>query len=267
MDNLLIAGLAIGGLLLLNNRENYTLIEDKHFTPTQIPTKLLEEEEEEEEVDLLDLPSRTFNDLKYSHFIPNIKQHTHPMGGTGLNSDYNIGGDLSQIMSRRDAGKGFGDDTYMSKKVSEPRFEPEKDMTWINGSLDIRQELDRYKMDMLHKNKEQLFESIRVGPGISTDPTIPACGGFNSGLYNRVNPDNIFNYKVNQLPVKTIQGKQINDLPTAKPNLAKNSNATFWDSERLAPAPRGRQGLDSSYHKRNYQDSRKINSVVTFGDN
>lgn len=265
MDNLLIAGLAIGGLLLLNNRENYTPIEDKHFTPTQSSTKLLEEEEEE--VDLLDLKSRTFEDLKYSHFIPNIKQHTQPMGGTGLNSDYNIGGDLSQLMSRRDAGKGFGDDTYMSKKVSGPRFEPEKDMTWINGSLDIRPELDRYNMNMLHKNKEQPFESVRVGPGISTDPTIPACGGFNSGLYNRVNPDNIFNYKVNQLPGKIIQGKQINELPTSKPNLAKNSNAKFWESERLCPAPRGRQGFDSSYYQPNYQESRKINSVVTFGDN
>lgn len=192
---------------------------------------------QESKIDLLDMNKRTMSDFLNNNFIPNRNVDTQNMNGTGVRTgnfvpeDYNMGGDPGQFMSRVDAGFGPGcDPTYMHKRASGPRFSPNENATWIHGRPDIRPELDRFKMDIRNKNFEKPCETIfYVGPGTGLDPSVPAAGGFNAGLNNRVTPNNIFNYKTNQLPGSVIKGKLYSaELPAANPGTGTNLDGNLY---------------------------------------
>ena len=272
MEGLLLAGVCVGSVLLLNNRENYSEIieqtdnklnerrvnqypvdnrnimnnafqtipafpESVNYSTGPLKTPLENRIKEDSKVDLLDMNKRTMSDFLNNNFIPNRKADTQNMNGTGVRTgnftpdDYNMGGDPGQFMSRTDMGFGPGcDPTYMHKRASGPRFSPSDNATWINGRPDIRPELDRFKMDIRNKNFESPCEKIfYVGPGTGIDPSISAAGGFNAGLNNRVTPNNIFNYKTNQLPGAVVKGKYYSaELPTANPGTGKNLDGNLY---------------------------------------
>ena len=271
MEGLLLAGVCVGGFLLLNNREDYSNIEDTDAKlnerrinqypidnrnimndafqsipafPESVnysmgPLKLPLENriKQDSKVDLLDMNKRTMSDFLNNNFIPNRKADTQNMNGTGIRTgnftpeDYNMGGDPGQFMSRMDAGFGPGcDPTYMHKRATGPRFSPSENATWIHGRPDIRPDLDRFKMNIRNKNFESPCEKIfYVGPGTGVDPSISASGGFNAGLNNRVTPNNVFNYKSNQLPGSVIKGKYYSaELPTANPGTGTNLDGELY---------------------------------------
>lgn len=272
MEGLLLAGVCVGGVLLLNNREDYSEIIEKtehklnenrinqypvenrnimnnafqsiptfpepvNYSTGPLKTPLENRIKQDSKIDLLDMNKRSMSDFLNNNFIPNRTADTQNMNGTGirtgnfLSDDYNMGGDPGQFMSRIDAGGGPGcDPTYMHKRASGPRFSPSDNITWIHGRPDIRPDLDRFKMDIRNKQHESPCEKIfYVGPGTGLDPSIPAAGGFNAGLNNRITPNNIFNYKTNQLPGGVVKGKYYSaELPTANPGTGKNLDGDLY---------------------------------------
>ena len=187
--------------------------------------------------ELLDMNKRSMNDFLNNNFIPNRNADTQNMNGTGVRNgnfiadDYNMGGDPGHLMSRMDTGFGPGSDpNYMNKRASGPRFSPHESATQIYGSPDIRPDLDRFRQDISrNRNKESPVEKVfYVGPGVGLRPDISASGGFNAGLNNRIVPNNIFAYKINQLEGRVISGKVSNDLPTALPGVGEDINGDIY---------------------------------------
>lgn len=240
--------------------------EPVNYSTGPLKTPLETKIRDDSKIDLLDMNKRPMSDFLNNNFIPNRKADTQNMNGTGvrngnfLSSDYNMGGDPGQLMSRVDVGFGPGcDPTYMHKRASGPRFSPNETSAWIHGKPDIRPELDRIKMDIRNKQYESPCEKIfYVGPGTGLDPSISAAGGFNAGLNNRVTPNNIFNYKTNQLPGSVIKGKLFSaELPTANPGTgtALDGNLygvpnnkkpqTFYTYETRPPVATGTSALEA----------------------
>ena len=69
--------------------------------------------------------------------------------------------------------------------------------SWVFGMPNLEPDRDRYTDSIWRRNGEKPVESIQVGPGIGLDYTSPASGGFHQ--YNRIMPNNISDYKSNQL--------------------------------------------------------------------
>jgi hypothetical protein len=86
-------------------------------------------------------------------------------------------------------------------------------------------------------------ESIMVGPGLNLDPSIPAAGGFHE--FTRILPNNVNDYKSNQLQGQVIKGKYFSaGLPTSypgigtsaektPPGITKNRPNSYYDQVRL----------------------------------
>lgn len=187
--------------------------------------------------DRLDMNKRPMGDFLNNHFIPNRSGDTQNMNGTGvrmgnfLAEEYTMGGDPGQLMCRMDLAYGPGcDPTYMNKRASGPRFSPYESVAQIYGSPDIRPDLDRFKQDISrNRNKESPIEKVYyVGPGIGLSPDIAASGGYNAGLDNRIVPNNISNYRANQLSGGVIKGKMPTELPTALPGIGKDVNGDIY---------------------------------------
>lgn len=107
------------------------------------------------------------------------------------------------------------DEMYMHKRETPVMFSPVERLTsWVYGSPAIRPDLDRYKQGLNIKNNESPVEKIQVGPGIATDYSVPAIGGFQQ--YTRIVPNNITNYKANQLEGRVNAGKWITNHPTSQ---------------------------------------------------
>ena len=244
MDNLLLVGVAIGGFLLLNNKENYEHRENFTILDPPVVNKTTEVDEE---VDLLDMKKRSVDDFKHNHFIPNRKRDTGYVAGSGLS----LGSDPA----------------YMSKAdrcIHGPLFPPTSGLTYVQGVPSRKPDLDRFKGDMKYKNKETPIEPIRVGPGIGVDIKEVASGGYNSGIINRVEPHNIFNYVTNSLPGQVVAGQRTSSIrPTANVSVAKNSNTTYYTRDKVPLLPNS--GPDGSYTQPLVGPLNRVGENVGFG--
>jgi hypothetical protein len=104
------------------------------------------------------------------------------------------------------------------------------------GALLTRnKELESYKSDLKFKTNEKPFEKIMVGKGLALDPEVPAAGGFQE--YTRVMPENISDYKSNQLPGRVAGGKWVfSNAPTSQVPVVKNRPNGYYSLCTRGPA-------------------------------
>ena len=133
-----------------------------------------------------------------------------------------------------------------TKRETENLFTPAEKTTGYgyqygtNGSgpgalLSRTKELESYSNDIKFKTNEKPFEQIIVGKGIGLDADVPASGGFQE--YTRVLPENISDYKANQLPGRVAGGKWIySNAPTSQVPVVKNRPNGFYSMCTRGPA-------------------------------
>ena len=103
----------------------------------------------------------------------------------------------------------------MHKRESGPLFSPaEQQDGWVFGTPAFRPDMDRYKTQVWKRHGEKPVESVQVGPGIGIDYTTPATGGFQQ--YTRILPNNVTDYKANQLEGRVAGGGWKISHPTSQ---------------------------------------------------
>lgn len=99
-----------------------------------------------------------------------------------------------------------------------------------------QKEFEDLKQTIKLKTNEQPFEKIHVGPGISVSTEVPAAGGFQQ--YTRIMPDNISDYKANQLPGMVAGGKWLfSNAPTSQQPVVKHRPDAFYSMCQYGPMP------------------------------
>jgi hypothetical protein len=221
-----------------------------NFIPSNDPTSDL----------LLDIKDRPMTDFVHNNMVPfyrgdSTKQN---MAGTGVASgSYVDGSDVPGNITGVNSGFDYStpwqtqlatftgnDDTYLHKRETGPMFSPAEQQTgWVYGTPLFRPDDDRYKQGLSNiRNDLRPVEPEMVGPGLNLDPSIPASGGFHD--FTRILPNNVNDYKANQLPGQVITGKFYSaGLPTSYPGIgvsgektapgvSKNKPNSFWDQTR-----------------------------------
>lgn len=103
-------------------------------------------------------------------------------------------------------------------------------------SITRQKEFEELQQTIKFKTNEQPFEKIQVGKGLAIDPSIPAAGGFQQ--YTRVVPDNISDYKANQLPGMVAGGKWLmSNAPTSQQPVVKNRPEGYYSLCQYGPMP------------------------------
>jgi len=117
-------------------------------------------------------------------------------------------------------------------------------------SLTRQKEFEEMKQTVRFKTNEMPFEKIHVGPGISVGTEIPAAGGFQQ--YTRIMPDNISDYKSNQLPGMVAGGKwAYANAPTSQQPVVKNRPDAFYSMCQHEPMP-GRSTITAEMTRPDY---------------
>lgn len=207
--------------------------------------------------ELLDLKKRPIADFVHNNMVPffgpKIKQN---MAGTGISSgnytdgiEVNSGFDHTIPNQTLMATYTGMDDTYMSKRETGPFFSPAEQQTgWVYGMPLFRPDRSQYEQSLNNvRNDLKPIEAQQVGPGLALDPSVPASGGFHD--FTRIMPNNVNDYKVNQLENRVIAGKhysaalpesypgvgvskEMNPNQKRAPGVKKNRPNTFWDQAR-----------------------------------
>lgn len=196
--------------------------------------------------DLLNIETRSVSDFIHNNMVPfyggSVKQN---MAGTGVESgnytqgvDINSGFDKSTPWQYKLSTYTGLDDTYLHKRAAGPQFSPaEQQSGWVYGTPAFRPDDDRYTQSLFIRNDLKPCEQEMVGPGLGLDASVPAAGGFHD--YTRVLPNNVSDYKANQLEGRVNSGKWRlgGEEPTAYPGLGgkgvvKNRPNKFWSQER-----------------------------------
>jgi hypothetical protein len=258
---------------LQQNYEDFT-----DFIPANDPTS----------DNLLDLKERPLTDFMHNNMVPFSKKFTQNMAGTGVPSgNYtdgsNVPGNITGVNSGFDYSTPYqsrlstftgNDDTYLHKREIGPMFSPAESQTdWVNGMPLFRPDMDRYTQGLSNiRNDLRPVEPEMVGPGLNLDPSIPASGGFHD--FTRILPNNVNDYKANQLPGQVITGKYFSaGLPTSypgigvsgdktAPGIVKNKPDSFWDQTRyptMTTKAAFQQNLD--YNIPDYQADFKPNNA------
>lgn len=212
--------------------------------------------------ELLEMDARPLRDFIHNNFVPyygaRVKQN---MAGTGVSS----GNYVDDGSCANDARTGFDyttpyesklntftglDDTYLHKRETGPKFSPaEQQSGWVYGMPAFRPDEDRYKQSLFIRNDLRPCEAQQVGPGLNVGSNIPATGGFHDPT--RVLPNNVDNYKANQLEGRVHAGKfqlggneptaypgvglgcdSLLGHDTSSPGVVKNRPDSFWSQVR-----------------------------------
>ena len=226
---------------------NQLLEDDVNFIPMNDPTSDF----------LLDLQHRPNTDFSHNNMVPFFgSKVTQNMAGTGVAQGNYIDGvtvdtgyDQTSPHHSRLALYTGNDDAYMHKREAGPMFSPGEQQTgYVFGQPQFRPDESQYTQSLTIKNDMSPVEPEMVGPGLDLDPSIPAAGGLHE--YTRVMPNNISDYKANQLEGRVNTGKFVTgaELPTAYPGIGvesdmngmtrsgpgvpKNRPNTFWTQAR-----------------------------------
>lgn len=174
---------------------------------------------------LLNIKDRPIREFSHNNMVPfygtNVTQNMAntgvPQAGGNNVCGKNTDG-FANVTPHRDRLQLYTgtDEMYQHKRETGTMFSPAEGLTsWVYGTPSIRPDLDRYRQDMGKKNNESPVEKIRVGPGIATDYNVPATGGFHQ--YTRILPNNVNNYKANQLENRINAGKWLaSNKPTSQ---------------------------------------------------
>jgi len=195
---------------------------------------------------LLNANQRPVEDFVVNNMVPFFRGSgtNQDMRGTGVAQgnvdfdDFNTGNQgFTPNYTQLGTFTGF-DNTYLHKREAPNMFSPleRRDANTIPGEQPESQRpiLDRFTTSILTKNEQAPIERQQVGPGLNIDPNMPNDGqGFNSGLQNRVMPNNVNAYRLSQFG-GMVRGTsaQTPGLPTALPgtgpalNSDKNSMTT-----------------------------------------
>ena len=208
---------------------------------------------------LLDLNQRPITDFYHNNMVPFYgSRQTQSMAGTGVASGSyidgsNVPGNVTGVNSGFDFSTPFqtqlatftgSDDTYLHKREVGPMFSPAEQQTgYVFGMPLFRPDMDRYTQSLSNiRNDLAPVEPERVGKGLNLDPSIPAAGGFHE--FTRILPNNVNDYKANQLPGLVIKGKYFSaGLPESYPGIGlesdkqapgvtKNKPNSYWDQAR-----------------------------------
>jgi hypothetical protein len=112
-----------------------------------------------------------------------------------------------------------------------------------------QKELEEYKYSLKFKTNEQPIEKIQVGRGLAINSDVPAAGGFQD--YTRIVPDNISDYKSNQLPGMVAGGKWMNNAPTSQQPVMKNRPNGYYTLCQYGPGP-GRSTMTAEMARPDY---------------
>jgi len=177
-----------------------------------------------DEYPLLDIENRPVEQFSHNNMVPFYgSKLTQNMHGTNVaqagdnNSCKGLSTGFADVTPYRDKLQTFTgcDEMYMHKRETPPMFSPAEQTTgWVFGTPAFRPELDRYKDTLWRRNNETPIEKQRVGPGIGLDYSVPAQGGFHQ--FTRVLPNNVNDYKANQLEGRVNAGKWFTNHPTSQ---------------------------------------------------
>jgi len=174
---------------------------------------------------------RPIEDFVHNNMVPFFRGSgtTQSMNSTGVSqgnvnfNNYNTGTDNLTPNYHTMANFTGCDNTYLHKREVPSMFSPieQKDSNTVPGMdpSSQRPNLDRYTTSILYKPDQKPFESIKVGPGIAIDSTLPNDGqGFNAGMSTQIKPNNVNAYRLTQLPGRVSGTKsQHGELPTSLP--------------------------------------------------
>lgn len=173
---------------------------------------------------LLDVENRPIQHFSHNNMVPyygsKVTQNMYSTGVSqaGDNNSCNkqhIGYD-GKTPYKHKLGLFTGcDENDMHKRETGPLFSPAEQQTgWVFGTPSFRPDLDRFKTSIWRRNHETPVEKVQVGPGIGLDYSVPAEGGFHQ--FVRILPNNISDYKSNQLENRIYAGKWFVDHPTSQ---------------------------------------------------
>lgn len=181
---------------------------------------------------LLDIPNRPIEQFSHNNMVPYYgSKLTQNMAVTGTpqagdnNTCLGVTDGFANQTPYRGKLETFTgtDEMWMHKRETGPMYSPAEQQTgWVYGTPAFRPDLDRYKTQVWKRHGEKPVESVKIGPGIGIDYTTPATGGFQQ--YTRVLPNNVGDYKANQLEGRTNAGSWKISHPTSQYIHGVNKN-------------------------------------------
>lgn len=229
-----------------NYVENFEKLEDKQINPLT-PTPVISPSSinsinnaGEPPADYLkNANDRPIQDFVVNNQVPYFRGNgtNQDMRGTGVEQgninydNFNTGNEgFTPSYTTLATFTGF-DNTYLHKREAPNFFSPleRRDANTIPAEQPEAQRplRDRYTTSILTKNEQAPIEKQIVGPGLNISPDMPNDGqGFNSGLQNRVMPNNYNAYRISQFG-GMVRGtsSQLPSLPTALPGTGPALNS------------------------------------------
>ena len=171
-----------------------------------------------------------------------------------LNTRYDVGAEATPL------------NKFNQMKLEHPSFSVIAPMTNVNGEP-VRDFRDRQyisgKMNNLSPSTKEL-----VGPGLGVNAETPAYGGYQQ-LY-RVNPINVGEYKLTQLPGRINHAHALNKQPGTVGNLTHHKpETTAYLPARLPPQPGRASGqggnLSGVRVREEYERTKRVTARATTG--
>jgi hypothetical protein len=137
--------------------------------------------------------------------------------------------------------------TYQHKVEAPSMFKPAPQAISSSGSAGNPVCLDRQMpVPSMLQNNVLPTEQIRVGPGVGVGAEVTAADGFHPQL--RIMPQNVNEYRINQLEARINIGGSANSMRPVDPNTAVNRPPRVWDINRRPPE-RGMAAVTARTHR------------------